>query len=635
MLTLKRVMMFSGLIMLLFAAFSVVLLLSPANVTAAPITQGTNCLLFTETAGGQGHFSVCDDTQANFRTAFEQWGLQKIGYPISRRYTRDGFVTQAFQKAIMQWRAESNSVVLVNIFDDLHNNGLDDTLLSTRQTPKQLPDGWDHGGKHTLSDVPFNEVVTKRQALLDVRPALRNTYFASDDPLTFYGLPTSLVEDMGNHYAIRLQRAVLQEWKETVPWAKVGEVTIANGGDIAKELGALPAEALIPEGAATTPQPSATPTTTPPSSGALDLSGISVALQPMVTGFTRPLGVVSPGDGSGRLLVVEKDGLIWLVTDATDPQKEPKRQELPFLDLRPKVSTAYEQGLLGLVFEPNRPERFYVNYTDSDDNTVIVRYHVHDGNPNFAEPSSAEVILTVAQPNATHNGGHLLFGPDGYLWIGLGDGGGTENDAPNGENPHTLLGSMLRIDVSGETGYSIPADNPYADGVNGKPEVWAIGFRNPWRYSFDRVTGDLWTSDVGHGEWEEVNRMPSTQPGLNYGWPTREGDHCFSFRGNNQVESCARDGLVVPISEYDHNFGCSVTGGNVYRGQRYPQLQGKYIFGDFCNGNLWIIDASTPTPVAPTLLLESGLQITSFGEDEAGELYLVDFGGGLYRLVAE
>jgi len=211
-----------------------------APATAAPTGQESNCLFFTETASGEGGFSVCDDEEANFRTPFENWGLQKIGYPISQRYVHDGFVTQAFQKAIMQWRPDGNYVALVNIFDDLHKAGFDDTLLSVRQTPRQFPPGWD-------GDIPFDEVVKKRQALLEVRPALQETYFASSDPLTFYGLPTSEVEDMGNHYAVRLQRAVLQEWKEEVPWAKEGEVTIANGGDIAKELEALPAEALIPE----------------------------------------------------------------------------------------------------------------------------------------------------------------------------------------------------------------------------------------------------------------------------------------------------------------------------------------------------------------------------------------------------
>jgi len=228
-----------------FTLLAILLLTMPqwariAPTTAAQAPQEPGCLFFTETAEGEGGFFVCDDHSARFRSAFDSWGLQKIGYPISQRYVHDGFVTQAFQKAIMQWRAESGTVALVNIFDDLHNAGFDDTLLSVRQTPHQLPAGWD-------GDIPFDEVVKKRQALLDVRPALQDTYFASSDPLTFYGLPTSEVEDMGNHYAIRLQRAVLQEWKEQVPWAEEGEVTIANGGDIAKELGALPAHALTPE----------------------------------------------------------------------------------------------------------------------------------------------------------------------------------------------------------------------------------------------------------------------------------------------------------------------------------------------------------------------------------------------------
>jgi len=216
------------------------------SVNASVAQQQNDCLFFSETVEGEEGFFVCDDEEAHFRTAFERWGLQKIGYPISRRYVRDGFVTQAFQKAIMQWRAASNQVVLVNIFDDLHAAGFDETLLQVRQTPRQLPAGW---GEDTAATeiLPFEEVIKKRQALLDERPALRATYFASKNPLTFYGLPTSFVTDMGNHYAIRLQRAVLQEWKEQVPWANAGEVTIANGGDIAKELGALPEEALMPQ----------------------------------------------------------------------------------------------------------------------------------------------------------------------------------------------------------------------------------------------------------------------------------------------------------------------------------------------------------------------------------------------------
>jgi hypothetical protein len=246
-----------------FGLIALMLLIIPqlSTPTFATPSQQSACLFYTETGGGQGGYSVCDDASANFRTAFQQWGLQKIGYPVSQRYERDGFITQAFQKAIMQWRPDSQSVALVNIFDDLHRAGFDQKLLDTRQVPKQLPDGWDGEG------LTFEQTVSKRQALLDERPALRAAYFSSSNPLTFFGLPTSEVQDMDNHYAIRLQRAVLQEWKETVPWAQAGEVTIANGGDLAKELAALPPSALapVPENAeseandAPTEEPSAPP----------------------------------------------------------------------------------------------------------------------------------------------------------------------------------------------------------------------------------------------------------------------------------------------------------------------------------------------------------------------------------------
>lgn len=211
----------------------------PIMVAAAPPTQQANCLFFTETTSGKGGFYVCDDAQANFRTAFNNWGLENIGYPISQRYIQSGFVMQAFQKGIMQWRPESDSVVLTNSLDDLHNAGFDDILLVKRQTPAQLPPGWE-------GDLTPDEIVSKRLALLDGHPALREAYFASPDPLFFFGLPTSKIEDMGNHFAIRLQRTVLQEWKEDVPWAKAGEITIANAGDLAKELGTLPAAKIRP-----------------------------------------------------------------------------------------------------------------------------------------------------------------------------------------------------------------------------------------------------------------------------------------------------------------------------------------------------------------------------------------------------
>lgn len=581
------------------------------TVDAAPVGQQASCLFFTETGGGEGGFSVCNDSQANFRSAFEQWGLLKIGYPISQRYVRDGFVTQAFQKAIMQWRPESSSVSLVNVFDDLHNAGFDSELLRTRQTPTQLPDGWD-------GNLPFEQVVSNRQALLNERPALRQAYFASNDPLTFYGLPTSEIVDFGNHFAVRLQRAVLQEWKEQVPWAQAGEVTIANGGDIAKELGALPAEALRPESEPS--NPGASPTATPRPSG-FNPDNITLGLEPVVSGLQSPVAVVSAGDGSGRLFVVEKGGKIRVFENG----------ELllgSFLDISNQVSDASEQGLLGMAFEPNRPDRFYINYTNHDGDTIIARYRVQTNNRNQADPSSAETLMTIQQPADNHNGGHLLFGPDGYLWIGMGDGGGAGDTYQHAQTPRTPLGAMLRLDISGESGYTVPPDNPYRTILAAAPEVWAYGLRNPWRYSFDRLTGELWIADVGQGQWEEVNRVSATEPALNYGWPIMEGNHCY--RSTN----CSQTGLVRPITEYDHSDGCSITGGYVYRGQAYPQLVGGYLFSDFCSGNFWVIDASSRSFTQPTMILQSGRQISSFGEDETGELYVTSYNGTLYRVVA-
>lgn len=227
------------LLVLLLVTFLSALWPLSASTIEARVHQQSSCLFFTETGGGRGGYPVCDDADARFRSAFDRWGLQRIGYPISQRYVRDGFLTQAFQKAIMQWRPESGTVSLVNIFDDLHVDGYDRQLVERRQTPYPLPADWD-------GNRSWAETVRARQALLDARPALQRAYFASDDPLTFFGLPTSAVQDMGNHFAVRLQRAVLQEWKEPVPWARAGEVTIANGGDIAKELGGLPVAALAP-----------------------------------------------------------------------------------------------------------------------------------------------------------------------------------------------------------------------------------------------------------------------------------------------------------------------------------------------------------------------------------------------------
>lgn len=392
-----------------------------------------------------------------------------------------------------------------------------------------------------------------------------------------------------------------------------------------------PASTLAPPGETPTlelPSPEAQPTTgtveptAEPSATAsppLDPSAATARLEPVVSGLRLPVDIDAAGDGSGRLFVIEKEGAIRVVESGV-------LLDRPFLDLRGGVALGNEQGLLGMVFEPGRPDRFYTNYTDRSGTTIISRWRVTD-DPTLADGDSEEVLLRVPQPAANHNAGHLAFGPDGYLWIGLGDGGAAADRFGNGQNLSTWLGSMLRIDVSGEQGYTIPADNPYVNG-GGAPEIWAIGLRNPWRYSFDPATGQLWLADVGQNRIEEVNRVGAQQAALNYGWPMMEGPDCFQ-------SGCSADGLVLPVTSYDHSVGCSITGGNVYRGGDYPTLQGLYFFSDYCSGTLWAIPADAPEWVAPTVMAQSRASISAFGEDDRGELYATALEGTLYRVVGE
>jgi glucose/arabinose dehydrogenase len=343
----------------------------------------------------------------------------------------------------------------------------------------------------------------------------------------------------------------------------------------------------------------------------------------IASGFSNPLYVTHAGDGSGRLFVVQQTGRIRILENGEmlDP---------PFLDVSSLITTAgNEQGLLGLAFHPDYATNgmFFINYTDRNGDTVVARYHVSADNPNVADPASAEQILLVDQPFQNHNGGHLVFGPDGYLYVGLGDGGSQGDPNGNGQNTNVLLGKILRLDVDGETGYAIPPDNPFVGSTTARPEVWAYGLRNPWRFHFDRETGDLFIGDVGQNEWEEIDYQPATSTGgENYGWNAYEGSYPYSG------STTARD-AVMPILEYNHNSGCSVTGGYVYRGQLVPDLQGYYIYGDFCTGLIWAAQQIGGIWDS-TLSLQSGLQITSFGEDEDGELYLVDRNGSILRFEA-
>jgi glucose/arabinose dehydrogenase len=287
-----------------------------------------------------------------------------------------------------------------------------------------------------------------------------------------------------------------------------------------------------------------------------------------------------------------------------------------------------EQGLLGLAFHPNFVGNgfFYVNYIDGSGNTKVSRFTASTIGP--VNPDTEAVVLSLAQPASNHNGGHLAFGPDGYLYIGTGDGGGGGDPFGNGQNGQTLLGAMLRIDVDAAFPYAVPSDNPSVGNPNVRDEIWAIGLRNPWRYSFDRDTGDLYIADVGQNDYEEVNFQPATSPGgENYGWARMEGKHCYPIGS-----SCSATGLTLPIHEYDHSLGCSVTGGYVYRGIESPSMLGVFIYGDFCTGRIW---GSFPSDGGPRTVEELGqfnILISAFGEDESGEHYVLNKSGELYRL---
>ena len=349
----------------------------------------------------------------------------------------------------------------------------------------------------------------------------------------------------------------------------------------------------------------------------------AIVLEPVAEGFHLPVAIASARDS--RLFVVEQSGLVRVY----DP---PQLRAEPFLDLRPLVSTGGERGLLGLAFHPRYAENgfLFVNYTDTLGDTMIVRYTRSGADANRADPASARTILHVDQPFSNHNGGQLQFGPDGYLYIGLGDGGSGGDPGNRAQNITQLLGKMLRIDIDAPLPYAIPPSNPFVSRAGVRPEIWALGLRNPWRFSFDRNFGDLWIADVGQGAWEEVNFQPSTSiGGENYGWRRMEGTHCF-----NPSTACDDGTLVVPVIEYDHSLGaCSVTGGYVYRGTRNRRLNGMYIYADFCNGRIMGSRRDATGRHVPQLLFDAPFPIATFGEDAGGELYVADYSGGrLYRI---
>ncbi len=347
-----------------------------------------------------------------------------------------------------------------------------------------------------------------------------------------------------------------------------------------------------------------------------------IVLQPVVTGLSSPAYVAQPADGSGRLFIVEQAGLIRIFRPGLG------LLSTPFLDIRSRVVSGGEQGLLSVAFHPSYASnrRFFVYYTSLTGglHLVIAEYRVSAGNPDIADPTET-VVLTIPHGSFTnHNGGLNLFGPDGMLYIGPGDGGGGGDPLGSGQNLNTLLGKILRIDINAGAPYVIPGDNPFINTPGARGEIWAYGLRNPWRFSFDRVTGQLYIADVGQSSWEEIDLGG---PGRNYGWNVTEGTHCYP-----PGSSCAITGFTLPVTEYDHSQGCSVTGGYVYRGSRVPELIGQYLFGDYCSGRLWALGGSPRTFWMQRQVLVTGFNISSFGEDQNGEVYIVDYSGSIYTL---
>lgn len=378
----------------------------------------------------------------------------------------------------------------------------------------------------------------------------------------------------------------------------------------------------IPQGAVPPPTPS-----TPRQGTRFDPETFRLVLQRVASGFSQPVFVTHAGDGSGRLFVVERAGTIRIIANGSVLPE-------PFLDIRSLVrSSGLEQGLLGLAFHPRYRDngRFFVYYTALNNDNTIAEYRV-SADPNRADLGSARILLAIPDFAANHNGGMLAFGPDGYLYAGTGDGGGAGDPMRNGQNLQSLLGKLLRLDIDRGQPYSIPLDNPFVGRQDARAEIWAYGLRNPWRFSFDRVTGDLWIGDVGQNEWEEIDLQPAgSRGGENYGWSIMEGAHCFRPR-----EGCDATGLVAPVVEYSLSGGrCAVTGGYVYRGRAYPALTGVYYFGDYCSGQIWALYRDQSGAWQQVELLDTDLRISSFGEDEAGEIYLVGFAdGAIYRLTA-
>jgi glucose/arabinose dehydrogenase len=351
------------------------------------------------------------------------------------------------------------------------------------------------------------------------------------------------------------------------------------------------------------------------------LDSLTLRLQTVASGFASPVYLTSP-PGDARLFVVEQPGRIRIIRNGQVLSR-------PFLDITARVGSGGERGLLGLAFHPDYASNgfFFVNFTDRNGDTRVERFRV-SANPDSADAATARLIIGQAQPFANHNGGEIMFGPDGRLYIGLGDGGSGGDPQNNGQNRNTLLGKILRIDVNGAEPYVIPPDNPFAGQASARGEIWAWGLRNPWRFAFDRVAGMMYIADVGQNAYEEINVAPAAQGGLNYGWRIMEARHCYD------AGSCNMGGLTQPVLEYGHGDGCSVTGGFVYRGTRMPDVVGHYFYSDYCSG--WVRSfrwANGNVTQQRDWALDAG-SVLSFGEDAGGELYLLTAAGTVLHLTS-
>ncbi|MBI2935785.1 MAG: PQQ-dependent sugar dehydrogenase [Chloroflexi bacterium] len=384
---------------------------------------------------------------------------------------------------------------------------------------------------------------------------------------------------------------------------------------------------LVPPGAvgpSLPPEAAAIPTVTAPPLQTMRVERVFPRLS-----FPELLLLAHPDDGTNRLFSVTKPGKVWVF-----PNDQSVASATLFLDIARRVHDAGdEEGLLGLAFDPGYATSgsFYVYYSAFPPRrSVLSRFLVDQQDPNRADPSSEEILLEILQPYPNHNGGGLAFGPDGYLYVGLGDGGSQGDPHGYGQDKTTLLGKILRIDVRGAflgRAYQIPPDNPFVDeGGAVRGEIWAYGLRNPWRLAFDRATGLLWAGDVGQDAYEEINLI---KPGRNYGWRIMEGAHCFP----PGIDGCDLSGLELPVMEYSHEEGCSVIGGLVYRSTRLPSLYGAYLYGDFCSGKVWALWYDGSRVVQHLELVDSTLHISSFGDDQAGEIYILSLEGGIYRLI--